>query len=105
MNVVIWGTVVGLFALVCIGKIDKEAAPRLLGGHGLLHLVTRLPSMAQQPRVFISYARRDGETFAAELVRRLEDESLGDRRVPVWRDREALRGGEGWWSQIERELE
>ncbi len=46
--------------------------------------------MPQTPRVFISYARKDGEAFAADLVRRIEQ-----AEIPVWRDRDGLRGGEG----------
>jgi len=34
------------------------------------------------PRVFISYARSDGEKFAAELRQRLQDE-----HIPLWQDR------------------
>src|ERR1700712_4902875 len=47
------------------------------------------------PRVFISYARRDGEPFAVDLRRRLEGGG-----VPLWRDREGMEGGRDWWLQI-----
>jgi WD40 repeat protein len=50
---------------------------------------------AGQPRVFVSYARRDGETFALELRQRLEAEGLA-----LWRDREGMEGGRDWWQQI-----
>jgi WD40 repeat protein len=50
---------------------------------------------AGQPRVFISYARRDGEAFALDLRQRLEAEGL-----PLWRDREGMEGGRDWWQQI-----
>ncbi len=56
--------------------------------------------MPQTPRVFISYARKDGEDFAADLVRRIEEAD-----IPVWRDRDGLLGGEGWWSQIDYVLD
>ena len=56
--------------------------------------------MPQTPRVFISYARKDGEVFAADLMRRIEQ-----AEIPVWRDRDGLRGGEGWWSQIDYVLD
>lgn len=56
--------------------------------------------MPQTPRVFISYARKDGEAFAADLVQRIEE-----AEIPVWRDRDGLRGGEGWWSQIDYVLD
>ena len=42
--------------------------------------------MLQTPRVFISYARKDGEVFAVDLVRRIEQ-----AEIPVWRDRDGLR--------------
>ena len=48
--------------------------------------------------VFISYARADGEKFAAELRKRLEKEAP-DLGV-VWQDRAQLEGGVGWWKQI-----
>ena len=47
------------------------------------------------PRVFVSYARRDGEEVARELRERLRHE-----RIPLWRDREGLEGGRDWWLQI-----
>ena len=56
--------------------------------------------MPQTPRVFISYARKDGEAFAADLVRRIEQ-----AEIPVWRDRDGLRGGQGWWNQIDDVLD
>ena len=48
-----------------------------------------------RPRVFISYARRDGEAYARELRGRLDAEG-----VPLWRDREGMEGGRDWWQQI-----
>src|SRR6516225_7511573 len=47
------------------------------------------------PRVFISYARDDGEPFATELRQRLEAE-----HIPHWQDRVGLEGGRDWWLQI-----
>lgn len=47
------------------------------------------------PRVFVSYARRDGEAVARELRERLA--GMG---IPLWRDREGLEGGRDWWLQI-----
>lgn len=52
---------------------------------------------AQPPRVFISYARRDGREFAVALRRRLEREAPD---ITLWRDIEDLEGGRGWWRQI-----
>ena len=48
---------------------------------------------------FISYSRRDGETFAAGLRERLVQQELS-----VWQDIVALEGGRDWWSQIEEVL-
>ncbi len=47
------------------------------------------------PRVFISYARSDGEEFALKLRERLEKEG-----IPLWQDRAAMEGGRDWWLQI-----
>jgi hypothetical protein len=55
--------------------------------------------MLPQPRVFISYARADGEDFAEDLSSRIT--SAG---IPVWRDREGMRGGQDWWEQIDTVL-
>ena len=53
-----------------------------------------------EPRVFISYARTDGEQFAAELRQRLEAED-----IPLWQDRVGLEGGKDWWLQIKEALD
>ena len=53
--------------------------------------------MADQPRVFISYSRQDGEAFATALRRRLEQEQP---EITLWQDRTQLEGGIGWWRQI-----
>src|SRR5438552_19193965 len=47
------------------------------------------------PRVFISYARADGEDFAMNLRIRLQAEG-----IPLWQDRIGLEGGHDWWQQI-----
>lgn len=52
------------------------------------------------PRVFISYARADGEPFAAKLRQRLLDE-----HIPLWQDRVGLEGGKDWWLQITEALD
>ncbi|MGZ5185983.1 MAG: TIR domain-containing protein [Caldimonas sp.] len=52
------------------------------------------------PRVFVSYARRDGEVAARELRERLEAQG-----IPLWRDREAMEGGRDWWLQITEALD
>jgi WD40 repeat protein len=51
------------------------------------------------PRVFLSYARADGEQFAAQLRKRLEAE-----HIPLWQDRVGMEGGRDWWQQITEAL-
>lgn len=46
---------------------------------------------AEQSRVFLSYARSDGETFATGLRTRLEAE-----HVSLWQDRIKMDGGHDW---------
>jgi WD40 repeat protein len=53
--------------------------------------------MTEQPRVFISYARQDGERFATALRQRLERD---EPEVTLWQDRARMQGGVGWWKQI-----
>ena len=53
-----------------------------------------------EPRVFISYARSDGEQFATELRQRLETE-----HIPLWQDRIGMEGGKDWWQQITEALD
>jgi hypothetical protein len=52
-----------------------------------------------QPRVFLSYARADGEQFASNLRTRLESEG-----IPLWQDRIGMEGGKDWWQQIKDAL-
>ena len=40
------------------------------------------------PRVFLSYARSDGEPFATQLRKRLAAE-----HIPLWQDRVGMEGG------------
>jgi hypothetical protein len=49
------------------------------------------------PRIFISYARSDGEGFASALRQRLQAEHPS---LTLWQDRADLEGGVGWWKQI-----
>ena len=51
---------------------------------------------SSSPRIFISYARSDGENFARNLRRRLIEEYS----FAVWQDRTEMRVGEAWWQQI-----
>jgi WD40 repeat protein len=55
----------------------------------------RRPALNAKPRVFISYARKDGQDFAGDLRERLLDES-----IPLWQDRMGMEGGRDWWQQI-----
>ena len=55
---------------------------------------------SRAPRVFLSYARTDGEQFAAELRQRLEAE-----HIPLWQDRVGMEGGRDWWQQITEALD
>jgi hypothetical protein len=50
----------------------------------------------------LSYARKDGETFATALRRRLAAE---EPEITLWQDRAELEGGIGWWTQIEAALD
>jgi len=52
------------------------------------------------PRVFLSYARSDGEQFATQLRQRLEAE-----HIPLWQDRVGMEGGRDWWLQITEALD
>ena len=49
----------------------------------------------KEPRIFISYARSDGEDFARALRIR-----LGVEGIPLWQDRVGMEGGRDWWLQI-----
>jgi WD40 repeat protein len=55
---------------------------------------------AESPRVFISYARSDGEAFATDLRKRLLA-----KHIPLWQDRVGMEGGRGWWQQITEALD
>ena len=55
---------------------------------------------AESPRVFISYARSDGEAFATNLRQRLLKE-----HIPLWQDRVGMEGGRDWWLQITKALD
>lgn len=56
----------------------------------------------KSPRVFLSYARKDGEEFARKLRERIEREQP---EINLWQDRTKLEGGVGWWSQITEALD
>ena len=59
-----------------------------------------MDAAATPPRVFISYARADGEGLAKDLRARLEDNG-----IPLWQDRANLEGGRDWWLQITAALD
>ena len=50
----------------------------------------------------MSYSRKDGEDFARALRQRIEREHPD---IYVWQDRNEMRGGAGWWQQIEQALD
>ena len=62
----------------------------------------RPPTTSGRHRVFLSYARSDGEAFANALRQRLNQDLPS---LPVWQDRPEIEGGVGWWRQIETALE
>ena len=47
------------------------------------------------PRIFVSYARSDGEAFARALRERLAAQGFS-----LWHDRQDMEGGRDWWRQI-----
>ena len=58
-----------------------------------------MPAATPAPRIFLSYARSDGEAFARALRRRLESEGFS-----LWQDRTRMEGGKDWWEQIDAAL-
>ena len=58
--------------------------------------ISNTTSAAQAPRVFISYARSDGEIIATKLRQQLIRSG-----IPIWQDRVGMEGGRDWWQQIE----
>lgn len=58
--------------------------------------------MEHNKRIFISYARSDGEVFATILYKKLIEEAFS--KDTIWRDREKMEGGRSWWKQIEEAL-
>jgi TIR domain len=58
--------------------------------------------MQGSPRVFISYCRSDGATFATRLRQRLEKEHP---EIRLWQDVISERGGCDWWLQITEALD
>ncbi|MEJ2541302.1 MAG: TIR domain-containing protein [Gemmatimonadota bacterium] len=58
--------------------------------------------MPGRPKIFVSYARADGEAAADHLCARLEAEAPD---LEFWRDRYEMEGGKDWWNQITRSLD
>ena len=54
------------------------------------------------PRIFLSYARRDGEEYARNLRIKLQTKQP---EINLWQDRAEMEGGVGWWKQIEEALD
>ena len=59
-----------------------------------------MTTLGKTPRIFISYARTDGESFAKELRRRLREHGFS-----LWQDRTEMEGGKDWWQQIVEALD
>jgi TIR domain len=53
---------------------------------------------SETPRVFLSYARKDGEEYARDLRIKLQTKHP---EINLWQDRAEMEGGVGWWKQIE----
>ena len=62
-------------------------------------MIGRMPS-SQLPRVFISYARKDGATLAQRL-----QNDLATQGFDAWLDTQRLRGGATWTREIEVALD
>jgi len=58
--------------------------------------------MAAPPRVFLSYARKDGELIANQIRRPLESEHP---ELELWQDLVKLRAGAGWFGQLIEAIE
>src|ERR1700694_3651831 len=56
--------------------------------------------MVSRTRIFVSYAYRDGATFAERLHR-----DLSDAKFDVWLDTARLKGGDRWTNEIEDALD
>jgi ribosomal protein L39E len=59
-------------------------------------IIKNMHPLSSPPRIFISYARSDGEDFARQLRHRLTEE----HKFAVWQDRTEMQVGEAWWQQI-----
>ena len=57
---------------------------------------------SQRSGVFLSYARADGEQFAAALRERLRKNAPD---IHIKQDRILLEGGVGWWEQLKKAID
>src|SRR5271166_4444463 len=55
---------------------------------------------SEQPRIFISYARKDGASLAQRLQKDLKEQGFD-----AWLDTQRIHGGAVWSTQIEREID
>src|SRR4051794_29433461 len=55
----------------------------------------RMPGETGRPRIFVSYARRDGHEMAADLRARLAAQGFS-----LWQDLADMEGGRDWWRQV-----
>src|SRR4051812_20296322 len=53
-----------------------------------------------KPRIFISYAHRDGSELAAQLYA-----DLSALKFEVWMDQQRLNGGDRWTAEVEAALD
>jgi hypothetical protein len=53
--------------------------------------------MSDQPKVFMSYASKDGEGFATAMRKRLRH---NEPEITLWQDHAQMKGSVGWWKQI-----
>jgi len=56
--------------------------------------------MPAPTQIFISYARKDGRPFAAELRQKLEGLEFS-----IWQDVVSMESGDDWWLQIKKAIE
>jgi len=59
-----------------------------------------MPRDSANPRIFVSYARSDGEAFARNLREQLQAQGFS-----LWHDRQDMAGGRDWWLQITEAVE